>query len=71
MNKLELLNQLDELESEGYCIFLKWDGEREETKKTLIISKPGTDLFIRRDSDDLWASLTDMLEELKGNKPNE
>ena len=65
MNKLELLQQIDDLESQGYVIFLKWDGERKKGKKTIIISKPETDLFIRRDSDDLWSSLADAIEELE------
>ncbi len=62
--KLELLNRVDEAELKGFVVVLKWDGERDSTKKTLFISDPKSDLFIRRDSDDLWNSLKDALNEL-------
>lgn len=65
MNSLELLNEVGMLEKEGYVIVLKWDGEREDTKKTVLILKPSMGLLIRRDSDDLWASLEDAIHELR------
>ena len=69
MNQSELLKEVQKLEDEGYVIFLKWDGERSRRKKTLAISKPGTDLFVRRDSDDMWASLESALREVRDTEP--
>ena len=61
----ELLDDVQRLEDEGYLVFLKWDGERSVGKKTLVIQKPGTELFVRRDSDDMWGSLESALAEVR------
>lgn len=60
-----LLDDVQRLEDEGFVVFLKWDGERNSGKKTLIIQKPGTELFVRRDSDDMWGSLESALAEVR------
>ena len=64
MSPQQLLDEVQRLEDNGYVVFLKWDGERSKKKKTLVITKPGTDTFIRRDSDDMWQSLESALMEL-------
>jgi len=66
----DLLAQVQNLEDDGYIVFLKWDGERKTGKKTLVIQKPGTDLFVRRDSDDMWASLESALAEVHQTQQN-
>lgn len=70
MNQEELLGEVQRLEDDGYVVVLKWDGERSKGKKTLLISLPGTDLFIRRDSDDMWGSLESALTELRESSPS-
>ncbi|MBB5354001.1 ribosome-associated translation inhibitor RaiA [Haloferula luteola] len=71
MNQQKLLDEVQRLEDDGYVVILKWDGERPNGKKTLLISLPGTDLFIRRDSDDMWASLDSALEEARRTEPKQ
>ena len=60
-----LLEDVQRLEDEGYLVFLKWDGERNSGKKTLVIQKPGTELFVRRDSDDMCVSLESALAKVR------
>lgn len=48
-----MLPSLDRLEEAGAVILLKWDGLRKENRKTIVISKPGTDYQFRLDTDDL------------------
>lgn len=66
MNLSELLDEVQRLEDDGFVVFLKWDGERNSRKKTLVISKPGSDVFVRRDSDDMWSSLESAVMEVHG-----
>ena len=66
MSQSELLDEVQRLEDDGNVVFLKWDGERKSGKKTLVISKPGTEVFVRRDSDDIWESLESALTEVQG-----
>ena len=54
-----LLPELSRLEDDGACVLLKWDGERETLKRTLLIQKPGTDYMFRRDTDDLEKAIED------------
>ena len=51
------LPELERLETDGAIILLKWDGERKHQKKTVVISKPGTEYLFRRDTDDLEESI--------------
>lgn len=60
-----LLDDVQRLEDEGFLVFLKWDGERNSGKKTLVIQKPGTEVLVRRDSDDMWRSLESALAEVR------
>jgi hypothetical protein len=52
-----LLPSLDRLEEAGAVILLKWDGGRKENRKTIVISKPGTDYLCRLDTDDLEVAI--------------
>ena len=63
---VDLMSEVQRLEDDGYVVILKWDGERSTGKKTILISKPGTDVFVRRDSDDMCHSLESALEEVQG-----
>ncbi len=56
--ELELyLRELDRLQEEGAFVFIKWDGERTENSKTVLIERPGTDYRFRRDTDDLLGAI--------------
>lgn len=58
-----LLARVQSLEDSGYVILVKWDGERERRKKTVLLSKPGVDeLVFRGDGDDLEALLRDLVD---------
>lgn len=65
MSPTELLQEVQHLEDEGYLVLIKFDGERSTRKKTIIISKEENEVFIRRDSDDLWESLASAIQELR------
>lgn len=41
------------LEDDGYVVVLKWDGQRKELRKTLVISRADDDVSIRIDGDDM------------------
>lgn len=53
MDNFEILTVCQKLEDEGLVVVLKWDGEREKNKKTVVVSKPGSNFSFRMDSDDL------------------
>lgn len=57
MNLNELLPELERLEKDGAVVLLKWDGERTQKKKSVVILKPGTDYQFRMDTDDLVAAI--------------
>lgn len=59
MNLEESLHEIDRLQDDGALVFIKWDGERERNKKTVLIEKPGTDYLLRRDTDDLISTIRD------------
>lgn len=64
----QLLARVQELEDEGYVVVLKWDGEREKGKKTLFVSKPPAGPMVRRNGDDMWQLLEDLLKEFEEKK---
>lgn len=40
-------------------VFIKWDGERDSNRKTVLIEKPGTEYLFRKDTDDIEAVLAE------------
>ena len=48
-----LQQQIQLLEDDGYVVLLKWDGQRKELRKTLVISRTEDDVSIRIDGDDM------------------
>ena len=51
--------ELDRLQEDGALIFIKWDGERNSNRKTVLIEKPGIDYLFRRDTDNLTETIKD------------
>ncbi|KZN39308.1 hypothetical protein N480_00335 [Pseudoalteromonas luteoviolacea S2607] len=58
-----LLSKLEQIQDDGAFVFIKWDGERSQKKKTVLIEKPGADFFFRRDTDDLFSTIRDGINE--------
>lgn len=52
-----LVADIEALEEDGAIVLLKWDGERDFKKRTVVVQKPGSDYSFRRDSDDLVEAL--------------
>jgi hypothetical protein len=53
----ELLPLIENLQSQGAVVLLKWDGERSVNRCTVLVSRPASDYTFRRDSDDISALL--------------
>ena len=65
MTKIEqLLAQGQDLENDGFVIILKWDGERNRGKKTLLATGPRLPEMVRHDGDDMWKLLERLLKEV-------
>ncbi len=54
----ELIIIFNELEDMGWVCLLKWDGERNSNKKTIVISFPNKDEFYRSDFDNFEKQVT-------------
>lgn len=57
MDLNKYLPELEQLEEKGAVILLKWDGERDSDKRTIVILKPGTEYQFHQDTDDLAKAL--------------
>lgn len=57
MNLTELLSAIEFLQSEGATVLLKWDGQRQASPCTVVVTGPDAGDVFREDSDDIWASL--------------
>ena len=57
MDLNQYLSVLEILEKDGAVVILKWDGERSRNKKTIVVSKPGTDYHFRADTDELESAI--------------
>ena len=55
--------ELEKMEAHGAVVFLKWDGERTENRRTVVVTRHNSDYVFRRDTDDLAATLRDAIEE--------
>ena len=49
----EFVEEIEALESQGFIVLLKWDGERTSARRTVVIAKPGVEGCYHCDSDDL------------------
>lgn len=55
------ITQVLAAQSEGATILIKWDGERQQGKCTVMVSRGDTDYVWRRDTDDISAALAEAL----------
>lgn len=60
-----LQQEIQLLEDQGYIILLKWDGEREEKRKTVVITHHEKGISLRLDGDDITSIILLVLDELK------
>jgi hypothetical protein len=60
-----LFGKIEELESKGFVFIIKWDGERSKDKRTVIVSKNGSDFFYRKDGDDLIKMVEECIQHAK------
>jgi len=58
-----LVPKIENLENDGAIVLLKWDGERDILKKTILISKHETDFSFRRDTDNFEEALKEGIKE--------
>ena len=60
-----LVPQIEELEAQGAMVILKWDGERAQNRRTVVITRPDTDFVWRKDCEDIAAALADAIFDYK------
>lgn len=53
----ELIAEIESMEREGAVVLLKWDGERGDFRRTVVISRADTDYLFRKDSEDIQGAL--------------
>ncbi|WDE01485.1 hypothetical protein [Thalassomonas actiniarum] len=63
MELQKYIDELDRIQMEGAFVFIKWDGEREKNRKTVLIEKPDSNFLFRRDTDDLVTTLKEGIAE--------
>jgi hypothetical protein len=51
------LSTIDDVQSDGAVVLLKWDGQRSANRCTVVITKFEVDYVWRQDSDDMEQSL--------------
>lgn len=56
------ITTIESLEAHGFVIILKWDGERDKQKRTVVITFPGTDHIFHRDTDDIDETLNEAID---------
>ncbi|MGC4061390.1 MAG: hypothetical protein QM749_11330 [Aquabacterium sp.] len=61
----EFIPQIEQLQAEGAIVLLKWDGERQSDRITVVVTRQTTDYVWRKDSDNLSLALQEALHEYK------
>ncbi|MGI0119857.1 hypothetical protein [Zooshikella sp. RANM57] len=61
----ELIPLIEDLESQGAVVILKWDGERSTNTKSVVIMRNDTGFSCRTDTDDFTEGFLSVLEEYK------
>lgn len=52
-----LTHEIEEIESDGAVVLVKWDGERQSNRRTVVVTRQNTDYVFRRDTEDIVDSL--------------
>ena len=58
-----LLRDIERARQEGAIILLKWDGERSDHVCTVVITHKAMDFQFRKDTDDMFTTLREILRE--------
>lgn len=53
----DMLPMIENMQSEGAVVVLKWDGQRAKNRCTVIVTRADTDFVFRQDSDEMTAAL--------------
>jgi hypothetical protein len=61
----QFISQIEQLQADGAVVLLKWDGERQANRITVIVTRRATDYIWRKDSDDLSLALREALHDYR------
>ena len=61
----EFIPQIEQLQAAGAIVLLKWDGERQSNRITVVVTRQATGYVWRKDSDNLSLTLQEALHEYK------
>ncbi len=61
--------EIEEVESDGAVVLVKWDGERESLRRTVVITRQNTDYIFRQDTEDIVGTLRDAIADYWGAHP--
>ena len=61
----ELIPQIEQLQAEGAIVLLKWDGQRQVNRTTVVVTRQETDFVWCKDSDNLTLALQEALLEYR------
>lgn len=64
----QFLDEIEEIRADGAVVLLKWDGERNSKRCTVVITKFEADYVWRQDSDNLEDSLRTALSDYKASQ---
>ena len=68
------LSEIEAIEADGAIVLirvmLKWDGERQKNRRTVVITRSDTDYVYRRDTDDLAQTLQEAIADYRGAHPD-
>ena len=53
--------EIEEIESDGAVVLVKWDGDRESLHRTVVITRQNTNYIFRRDTEDIVGTLRDAI----------
>ena len=56
-----LTTDIEEIESDGAVVLVKWDGERSSLRRTVVITRADTDYVFRLDTDDVVTALREAI----------
>ncbi len=63
------LAEIEELEADGAIVLIKWDGQRQQNRRTVVITRSDTDYVYRRDTDDLSQALQEAIADYRSHHP--
>lgn len=61
----KFISEIEQLQADGAVVLLKWDGERQFNRITVVVTRQATDYVWRKDSDHLALALQEALHDYK------